>query len=409
MRILFITFYFQPEPNLPMCLPLARELTKLGHDVEVITGFPNYPGGKIYEGYRTKLAFRETLEGVPIVRIPLYPSHDRSAFRRVASYMSFAFTASTLGLVLAKPADAAFVYQGPITLGLPSLLFKVLRSVPFVFNIQDLWPDTLPATGMFHSKLGLKLVDVWCNFVYKYASKIVVISPGFKQKLCERGVPNDKVEVIYNWCDDTLIHPADPSPKLRKKLGLENRFNIVFAGNMGKAQALHAILEAANIVACDCPRVQFVFVGSGIEEDFLKQKAADMGLNNVLFIERQPMSEIGKILSLADVLVVHLKDEPLFRITVPGKTQAYLAVGRPILIGVKGNAADLVTEAKAGLACAPENPDSIAEVVRKFAAMSKDQLDAMGASGRRFYEQEISLAVGTRKFEKIFEAVAKKP
>jgi glycosyltransferase involved in cell wall biosynthesis len=182
----------------------------------------------------------------------------------------------------------------------------------------------------------------------------------------------------------------------------------MFAGNMGKVQALHAILEAANIAACDCPQVQFVFVGSGVEETPLKQKAADMGLKNVLFIERQPMSEIGKVLSLADVLVVHLKDEPLFRITVPGKTQAYLAMGRPILIGVKGNAADLVTEAKAGLACAPENPNSIAKAVRKFVAMSKDELDAMGASGRRFYKQEISLAVGARKFEQIFEAVAKR-
>jgi glycosyltransferase involved in cell wall biosynthesis len=188
---------------------------------------------------------------------------------------------------------------------------------------------------------------------------------------------------------------------------MAGRFNIVFAGNMGKVQALGSVLDAANIVRSKCPHVQFIFIGSGVEVDYLKQKVRDLHLKNVQFLPHRPQSQIAGILSLADVLLVHLKDNPLFRITIPSKTQAYLAVGKPILMGVRGDAAGLVMEAGAGLLCEPENPQSIAEAVIKFQAMSKSQLDVMGDNGRRFYEQELSLTIVTRRFEKIFESVVK--
>ncbi len=390
-----------------MCLPFAKELVRRGHEVEVLTGFPNYPGGKVYDGYHIRPLQRENLEGIPIIRVPLYPSHDKSALRRTISYVSFALSASTIGAVAVRPADVAYICQGPATLGLPSFVLKTLRRIPFVYNIQDLWPDTLPISDMFKNPLGLKLVDIWCKFVYKCASKIVVITPGFKQKLCERGVPEDKIEVIYNCCDDSQIYHVEKDPQLASELGMAGRFNIVFAGNMGKLQALGSVLEAANIVRTRFPHVQFVFIGSGVEVDYLKQKARDLYLKNVQFLPRRPQSQIAGILSLADVLLVHLKDNPLFRITIPSKTQAYLAVGKPVLMGVRGDAADLVMKAGAGLLCEPENSQSIAEAVIKFQAMSKSQLDAMGDNGRKFYEQELSLTIVTRRFEKIFESVVK--
>jgi len=408
MRILFIAHYFQPEPNFFIALPFAKKLVEFGHEVEVLTGFPNYPGGKVFEGYRIRPLQREILEGIPVVRVPLYPSHDKSAIRRAISYASLAASQSTIGTFLVKPADVAFVNQGPATLGLPACVIRFLRQIPFVYTIQDLWPDTLEASGMFNSQLGLNMVNSWCNFVYKRASRIVVITPGFKRKLCERGVPENKIEVIYNWCDDSQIASGERNPQLSKSLGMEGRFNIVFAGNMGKAQSLSAVLDTAKIIAPEYPTVQFVFVGSGVEVDSLKDKATIMKLKNVLFLPRQPVSQIGAILSLADVLLIHLKNDPLFRITVPSKTQAYMAAGRPILIGVKGDAADLVKKAKAGLSCEPENPQSIAEAVRKFQAMSQQELGKMGANGRKFYEKELSFEIGARKYEKLFEAVARK-
>ena len=409
MRILFITHYFQPEPNFFLGLPFAKELARRGHEVEVLTGFPNYPGGKIYNGYRVQLLQRETLEGIPVNRVPLYPSHDNSAVKRIMCYASLAVSASTIGATVVKQADVAYVSQGPITVGLPACVLKILKGIPFVLHVQDLWPDTLLSTGMFNNRFGLKMVNTWCNFVYKQAAKIVSITPGIKQKLIERGVPEDKIEVIYNWCDDSQICRAEPNEELAKSLGMAGHFNIVFAGNMGKLQAMEPVLDAAKLVGDVQPAVQFVFIGSGVDVPCLKQKAADTGLKNVLFLPRRPVSEIGAILSLADVLLVHLKKDPLFEITIPSKTQAYLVAGRPVLIGVPGDATDLIIKANAGLPCESENPASIAEAVLKFHAMPKTQLDAMGQNGKRFYEQELSFSIGTSKFEKIFETCKKTP
>jgi glycosyltransferase involved in cell wall biosynthesis len=408
MRILFITHYFQPEPNFFLCLPFAKELARRGHEVEVLTGFPNYPGGKIYDGYRIQMLQRETLEGIRVNRVPLYPSHDNSSFKRIMCYMSFAISASTIGAAVVKPADVVYVPQGPITVGFPACVLKMLKNFPFVLHIQDLWPDSLLSTGMFHNRLGLKMVHTWCNFVYKNAAKIIAFAPGIKQKLMERGVARDKIEVIYNWCDDSQICRAEPNKELAKSLGMAGRFNIVFAGNMGKAQALGPVIDAAKIVGQLQPAIQFVFIGSGVDVDSLKQKASDMKIKNVLFLPRRPVSEIGAILSLADVLFVHLKKDPLFEITIPSKTQAYMASGRPILIGVPGDATDLILKANAGLSCEPENPRSIAETVLKFYALPRIELDTMGQNGKKFYDQNLSFEIAVPKFETIFTSVLKK-
>ncbi len=391
-----------------MGLPFAKELVKLGHEVQVLTGFPNYPGGKLHASYRIKLFQREDMDSIPVMRVPLYPSHDKSSVGRIANYLSFAFSASAIGPWAVKSADVAYVYHPPATVYLPAFVIRLIRRIPLVYNIQDLWPDTLSATGMFNNPFGLKVVNKWCEFIYRSADKIVVLSPGFKRTLCARGASADKVEVIYNPCDDTVIRPVEPDQQLKNKLGLSNHFNIIFAGNMGKAQALNAVLDAASIVQLKCPDIQFVFIGGGVDVDSLKQKAADMRLGNVLFLPRHPVSEIGVILHLADVLLVHLKDDPLFRITIPGKTQAYMAAGRPILIGVPGDATDLVIKANAGLPCEPENPKSIAETVFKFYALPRTELDAMGRNGRAFYEKELSLENVAKRYEKIFKSIARK-
>lgn len=408
MRILFITHYFQPEPNFFTGLPFAKELVKRGHHVEVLTGFPNYPGGKIYDGYRVRMLQRETLEGVRVNRVPLYPSHDNSSFGRILCYSSFGFSASTIGTFAVRRADVAYVTQGPITVGMPACTLKWLRGIPFVFHIQDLWPDTLESTGMFSSKIGLRMVHLVCNFIYRCAAKIVVVSPGVKKLLMERGVPEEKIEVIYDWCDDSQIRRAEPNEELAKSLGMAGRFNIVFAGNMGKAQALGSVLDAAKIVGSQQSTIQFVFIGSGVDVDSLKQKASDIGLKNVLFLPRRPISEIGAILGLADVLFVHLKKGPLYETAIPSKTHAYMAVGRPVLMGVKGDAADLVKKANAGLSCEPETPQSIAETALKFYAMPRAQLDTMGQNGKRFYEQELSFEIAATRLEKVFAAAAEK-
>jgi len=403
MRILILSQWFDPEPTFKG-LAFARELVKQGHSVEVLTGFPNYPGGKLYPGYRIKLLQRETVDGISVIRVPLYPSHDSSSIKRILNYVSFSLSAALLGPFLVKSADVVYVYHPPATVALPAMMLKLLRGMPFVYDIQDLWPDTLAASGMLNNRAALKCVELWCRLTYTLANHIVVLSPGFKGKLHDRGVPEHKVSVIYNWCDETQISCMERTDAAIREPQLKDRFNVVFAGTMGKAQALDAVLDAAQLLADRLPQVQFVFIGGGIDVERLTTKARNQR-NNVVFLPRRPMSEIGSVLSMADALLVHLRDDPLFEITLPSKTQAYLAVGRPILMAVRGDAAQLVEKAEAGIACIPENAESIAAGIEILVAMSPQERKDMGSRGATFYQQALSLAVGTQNFERIFRQV----
>jgi colanic acid biosynthesis glycosyl transferase WcaI len=405
MNVLLLTQWFEPEPSLKG-LSFAKELKSLGHEVEVLTGFPNYPSGKLYDGYRLRFYQREVLDGIVVHRVPLYPSHDNSAVRRIANYLSFALSAAFIGPFVIKKPDAMFVYHPPASVGFPAIVIRWLRHVPFLYDINDLWPDTLSATGMLKNAGLLKIVALWCRFVYSQASRITVISPGFLNRVRDRGVPADKLRLVYNCCDDDTLKPGVAATGGAIDSALRGKFNVIFAGNMGKAQALDAVIDAAKIVASQNPRVQFVFVGEGVELGALKLRADRDQLTNVVFVPRQPVSEIGSVLARADVLLVHLKEDPLFRITIPSKTQAYLSAGRPILMGVQGDAADLVLAANAGISCEPENAEEIAAAVCRFAAAPEEELRTMGDNGRRYYEQHLTLRSLAAKIENLLQEMA---
>lgn len=403
MRILLLTQWFEPEPIFKG-LEFARELTALGHEVEVITGFPNYPGGKLYPGYKVKLIQKEVIDGITITRVPLFPSHDSSGLRRAVNYISFAVSSAVLGVFLIKRIDLAYVYHAPATIAFPAMIYKIILNIGFVYDINDLWPDTLSATNMINNKWLLSCVGYWCRLTYKMASHIVVITPGFKTKLLERGVPEDKISLIYNWCNESQLVALNEGAETSTDSLMAGRFNVVFAGTMGKAQGLNAVLEAASLILPIIPKIQFVFVGDGIELENLKKMKSAMGLDNVLFLPRRPMAEIGKLLVKADLLLVHLKDEPLFEITLPSKTQAYMAAGRPILMAVKGDAANLVESANAGMSCMPGNPGSIKDTLEELYHLPVEELEKMGANGKKYYEQELSIKNGVRRFDRIFKS-----
>jgi len=405
MRILMLTQWFSPEPDFKG-LPFAKELTRRGHQVQVLTGFPNYPGGKLYEGYRIRPLQREVIDGISVIRVPLYPSHDKSGMRRILNYVSFALSAALLAPFLIRNTDVAYVYHAPGTIAFPAMVLKLVRRIPFVYDINDLWPDSLAATTMIRSRIILGIVGLWCRLTYRVADRIVVVTPGFKNKLLERGVPGSKVEVVYNWCDEIQAANSEPTETKCENELKPGCFSIVFAGNMGHAQALDAVLDAAALLTATHPTIRFIFVGGGIDAERLAQKARSEQLTNVIFLPRRPVAEIGGILRKADVLLVHLKDDPLFRITIPSKTQAYLAVGRPILMGVRGDAARLVEMAGAGIICSPEDPESIARCVAELYALTSDQRESLGKKAKEFYERELSLSVGAGRYESILHAAA---
>jgi lipopolysaccharide/colanic/teichoic acid biosynthesis glycosyltransferase/glycosyltransferase involved in cell wall biosynthesis len=401
MKILILTQWLEPEPTFKGLL-FARELAARGHEVEVLTGFPNYPDGKLYPGYRIRPWVRERLDGIDVLRVALYPSHDNSGFHRVFNYTSFALSAAVFGAALIRKPDVMYVYHPPITVGFAAAVIGFLRKTPFVYDIQDLWPDTVAASGMMSNSRALSLLGALCKLVYRRASHITVCTPGFKETLVGRGVSPSKIDVIYNWCDEKALKNSN-GPVAR--LGAADRFSILFAGTMGLAQGLGSVLSAAQICRNTVPIAEFLFIGGGVDRLRLERMAEEMQLNNVRFLPRQPMQAMGSILAGADALLVHLKDDPLFRITIPAKTQAYMATGRPILMGVRGDAADLVKRSQTGVLCEPDNPQSIAEAVKELAGAGPERLASMGRNGTEFYDRELSLSSGVEKFDRVFKSV----
>ena len=404
VRVLLLTQWFDPEPTFKG-LVFARALVKQGFEVEVVTGFPNYPGGKIYPGFKLKLFQREFIDGVKITRLPLYPSHGQSGIGRVFNYVSFAAASLFYGVFFAKRPDVIYAYHPPLTVGIAASIIRFFRRVPVLYDIQDMWPDTLKATGMFSNDKLLGVVSKVCDWVYRHVDKLVVLSPGFKKVLIVRGVPEDKIEVIYNWCAEEQITASAETPICFSD---NARFRILFAGNMGKAQALDAVLDAAYTLQSRSRPVEFIFLGGGIEVDALKRITIEKSLTNVTFLPAVPMAEVGGYLKAADALLVHLKKDPLFKITIPSKTQAYMAVGRPLLMAVDGDAAELVKQSGCGVVVESENVDSLVSGVELLLNSSAEELALMSQQGHDFYRKHLSLDQGVLKFSKAFNFLAKK-
>lgn len=403
MRILLLTQWFPPEPQ-RLLLELALSLQEAGHEVTVLTGFPNFPAGTLYPGYRLRFFQREQIEGVPVIRVPLYPDHSRSAIKRALNIVSFAVAAAVLGPWLTPRVDVIHVIHPPLTVALPAWILSRVKRVPFTYEIQDMWPETLRSTGMVNSERVLDWIGRLANWVYRRAAAIRVISPGFRENLMTKGVPANKIRVISNWVDTNFYRPMDANPELATKLGLSGRFNIMFAGMMGPAQDLETVVEAATLLG-DLPDVQFVLVGDGNDMPRLQQLVEQRGLANVRFLGRFPPDDMPGLYALADVLLIHLRDDPLFRITIPHKTFAYMASGKPILAAVEGDVAAVVQAAGAGLTCPQGNPKVLAETVRRFHAMPAAERQTMATNGRKAVNERFARVVITDQLLEMFQAV----
>ena len=401
-RILLITQWFDPEPTFKGIL-FAKELVSRGFEVEVITGFPNYPGGTLYDGYRVKVIQKEVIDGVLVTRVPLFPSHDKSKLGRVFNYLSFAFSSLIYGLFFSKRADVIYAYHPPLTVGISALTIKLFRRVPVVLDIQDMWPDTLKATGMISNSRLLRFVSKVCNLIYSGVTKIVVLSPGFKNLLIDRGVPENKIEIIYNWADERVLRTKNI--EMPKEFESIEGFKVLFAGNIGQAQGLNVVLDAALLLKDDVPNIHFLVLGRGLKLDDLKRRAKELNLDNVHFLPAVGMEKVGSFLGSADALLIHLNSDPLFEITIPGKTQAYMAVGKPIIMGVSGDASSIVLRADCGVCFEPKNSVALAEAAKGLMLLDSTDIQRLGKNAERFYDENLSVKVGVDSFEKVFNEV----
>jgi glycosyltransferase involved in cell wall biosynthesis len=256
---------------------------------------------------------------------------------------------------------------------------------------------------MMTNRLLYGCVGLACRIVYFCAKKIIVLSPGFKRLLLKHGVPESKVTIIYNWADERHIRTLPYNPDLADQMDFSGKFNVVYAGTLGKAQHLVTVLDAAAIIRDRHPNIRFVFIGAGVDEQSLKNYAAENNLTNVVFEPRRPVAEIQEILAIADVLLLHLKDDPLFEVTVPSKTQANLCAGRPNLAVCRGDACRLFEEANAGLISPPGDAREMAEKIVELYRMSPEERRRMGENGSRYYRKNLSLAKGVEKTLAILE------
>jgi colanic acid biosynthesis glycosyl transferase WcaI len=402
MRILLFTPIFQPEPNHLKGLEYAKRLQSLGHEVEVLTGFPNVPGGKLYPGYKIRLVQRQLLEGVPVTRMAIYPSHDRSAVRRMLTYLSFAVTASLLGPFRFRRVDIIHLVIGPISLVIPAALIALVSRARLIVDVQDLWPESAESSKMVKSGSLIRILSGLASFGYRVADSIIVLSEGYRDVLVQRGVPREKIQVVYNWCDEAQIQKAAGSSEELQALRSAGKRVVMYAGSMGPVQALDYVLDAARRLKNAHPNIHFVLVGTGIECERLKQRARDEELTNVSFVPQVPASKIGSLLNASDLLLVHLRRDLLGSVAIPQKTQAYLAIGKPILMAVEGEASQIVENAGAGCKCTPEDAESIASAVVDILDKPSDQLLHMGLAGRAYYERNMSFETGTLRLHRLY-------
>lgn len=404
MRIGFVTQWFPPEPGTHVAAGIATGLAERGHEVDVVTGFPNYPSGQLLDGWSQRPYQREEYApGVTLHRSPLYPSHDTSAVHRMANYLSFATSATMTANLRVPQPDVWLIYSSPATSALPALLARPGRRAPICLHIQDLWPDSVTGSDFVHGA-ALKVIDralhAFTAASYKAASHVGVISPGMADILVERGVLPDKIRWVPNWSESTEL--VDDGAE-RHSLGLPTGPLFLYAGNLGKLQGLLPLVQAFATV----PEAQLVLMGDGVEKADLARAAATAPAGNVHVRDSVSADVVPRHLGAADVLVVSLKDTPLLRATMPSKVQSFMAAGKPILVHGAGDVADVVTDSGAGVAVQPGLNGEVAHGIRTL-AKNPGRWQEAGRAARRHYEEFYAPNVGITRLESMLLDAATK-
>lgn len=382
MRVLVVSQYFWPEGF--RINEVTKSLVGKGVQVDVLTGKPNYPEGKIFEGYRIGGCQHEQYCGAKISRVPLIPRGKNSSIRLALNYLSFIVSGLLFGpwLKRGKKYDVIFVYGlSPLMLALPALLMGWVKKVPVVIWVQDLWPQSLSATGYIRNRLVLWAVEQVVRFIYRHADLLLVQSRAFVEPVRDlaSGTP---IKYYPNSVDGSFAVPA--TGKTPDVPGLEGGFSVMFAGNIGAAQGVEVIVEAATLLK-DEPDIQFVVLGDGSCREWMLQQVADRNLTNLHLPGRFPVETMPGFMQKASALLVTLADREIFAATVPNKVQAYMAAGRPIIACLPGEGARLVVDAKAGVGVKAEDGKALAEAVLGLYRMSESERNEMGRNGRAYF------------------------
>lgn len=399
MHVLIVSQYFWPE-NFRIN-DIAVSLIKEGHKVTVITGIPNYPDGKYFEGYGLLKNRKESYNGINIVRIPLVPRGNGNGFRLFLNYISFmAFACLIVPFLKIPKYDIVFAYGlSPITVALPAILLKKIKKIPFVFYVLDLWPESVAAASSVKSKIVLNTISLLVNYIYKNCDKILVPSRGFISNIKSYGI--DYQNIIYwpQWAEEIFNLKTRDNYEIEK---LPDGFKIFFAGNIGAAQGLEVIINAA-ILLREYKKIYWIIIGDGRMKPWLEEQIDKYNLNeNIILLGRKPIEMMPSYFLAADSLFLSLKNDPIFSLTLPAKIQSYLACGKPIIAAIDGEAANVIADSKSGLSCGANDPDKLAEIVIQLYQMNEDDRSRMGRNGFSYYEKHFKSDLLLNKLINIF-------
>ncbi len=380
----------------------------MGHAVTVLTGFPNHPTGVVPEDWRSRLRhlrYTETVDGVRVVRTWLWPLPNRKAHQRIRNYASFCVSAAVRGLVLHKP-DVIIATSPQLLCALAGWWLAFWKRVPFVFEVRDLWPESLAAVGATSKGTLLhRALSAIAGFLYRHADRIVVVSPAFQDQLLQRwNVPAEKISVVENGVETNLFRLDPAATEVRKQLRLEDRFLICYIGTMGNAHGLETLIAAAEALRTARPNVMFLLIGEGAEKNRIVELAAARGLANILFLGQQPRERIPAYVSAADLCLVMLKKAELFKTVIPTKLLEYMACERPVVVAVDGQARQIVEEAGAGVFVEPENCGALVQAIRDLAE-DPVRRQQMGTSGRQFIVSKFSREKTAREYISVLQTL----
>lgn len=403
MRIGILSQWYDPEPVRTASI-LAQELRRRHHFVRVLTGFPNYPEGRLYDGYQITWRRDEVDSGIRLRRVAIFPSHSLSTLGRVANYGSFALSASLFGAGLFKDCESLWVHNSPPTVGLPTWIIRSRYRPRTVVHIMDLWPESLYASGfgdlLRRRTLLRRGLDRWLSLTYEAADSIACTSHSQVELLLQRGVPAAKLAYVPLWTDETIFHPIPRDEPLVSKLGLEGKMILLYAGTIGETQGLSPLIEVCASLR-DAPNFHCVMAGSGIAEPRLRAQARERLLTNISFLGSWPPSEMNRLMSVGDIHLVSLRSDSLAAIAMPSKVQAILACGKPLIVAAEGDAASVVARSGAGWVCRPGDPKQLEQAIRAGLALDGQELRAMGRRGRQLYDAEFGLDIGVDRVERL--------
>lgn len=380
MRITILAQCFPPETAATgrRAEDLAETLAERGHEVTVITGMPNHPSTVCGVFSQNVPNSERAPAGYQVVRVPLYRSADARTWKRLLNYATFMLAAAWEGIKRLRPD--AIIAVSPLPVGLAALLIHWRHRSPLVFDLQDIWPDSARAVGVMDEGLAIRLLRKVERFLYRCSERVVAISEGFRRYLIELGVPAERVAVIHNGVDMQRFGPARADTPLRQFGPLRGRFVVGYVGNLGLAQGLDTVLEAARSLSGE--PVAFLLIGEGVDKQRLQAEARAAGLASVRFLQGVPRRRVPGLLAACDALLVILRDDQLFQITIPSKLYEYMAAGKPILCSLAGEAAALVTEAGCGIAVRPADGCALAQGVLRLMA-DPSRSSALGEAGAR--------------------------